>query len=228
MWLLFLNDRKSGFIPVTIGVTFSVAMRTVQSHLIRAEKVVLVGSHSCGKTSLVTRFVHNAFSPRVVMTVGAAYTSKVMSVGHEKIQLDIWDTAGSERYRALTPLYYRDARAAIVCFDVTRPETVDEAARWTVELREKALGLVLIYGVANKCDLHDARRVTPSHVNEFGFANQFNLVYETSALSGQGVNDLFQQIAKDFLTLPQLPADDSETALQGDTEPGRAGGGCPC
>ena len=65
----------------------------------RSEKVVLIGSQGTGKTSLVMRFCKETFSPNLGSTVGAAFNSKVMTVGGQKIELDIWDTAGSEKYR---------------------------------------------------------------------------------------------------------------------------------
>jgi small GTP-binding protein len=184
-------------------------MRTATGRKIRAEKVVLVGTHGTGKTSLATRFVHGSFSNSVAMTVGAAYISKTLTIKDQKIQIDIWDTAGSEKYRSLTPLYYRDARAAIVVFDVTRVDTLDDAAFWVGELREKSQSLALVYAAANKCDAVSTRKVTPKQVEDFAFENQIDVIKETSALTGQGVAAIFEQMGKDFLSMPPLPADDA-------------------
>jgi small GTP-binding protein len=183
------------------------------NRLIRKEKIVLVGTHASGKTSLVQRFIHGTFSRDCPMTVGAAYVPKVVSVGDQKIQLEIWDTAGSERYRSLTPLYYRDARAAIVVFDLTRAETFTEATTWAGELREKTNSLVTMFAAANKADLVSERAVKPSEIEEFKFQNQLDYISETSALTGQGVEQLFVQLAKDLLSqAPASPDDVAELA----------------
>jgi small GTP-binding protein len=183
---------------------------TSKSRTVRKEKVVLVGTHASGKTSLVQRFIQGTFSPNCPMTVGAAYVPKLVTVGEQTIQLEIWDTAGSEKYRSLTPLYYRDARAAIVVFDLTRPETFTEAATWASELREKTGSLVTMFAAANKADLVGDRHVTPSEVEEFKFQNQLDYVAETSALNGQGVSELFTHLAKDLLS--QAPASPDDVA----------------
>jgi small GTP-binding protein len=147
------------------------------------------------------------------MTVGAAYVPKVVSVGEQKIQLEIWDTAGSEKYRSLTPLYYRDARAAIVVFDLTRPETFTEAATWASELREKTSSLVTMFAAANKADLVAERAVTAAEIEEFKFQNQLDYVAETSALSGQGIEQFFIHLATDLLSqAPASPDDVAELA----------------
>jgi small GTP-binding protein len=202
-------------------------MITATGRRLRAEKVVLVGTHAAGKTSLVTRFVHGSFSANVAMTVGAAYISKILTIGDQRIQLDIWDTAGSEKYRSLTPLYYRDARAAIIVFDVTRLETLEDASFWVGELREKSQSLALVYGAANKCDAVSLRKVTPKQVEDFAFENQIDVIKETSALNGQGIAEIFEQMAKDFLAMPPLPVDDAGI-IEADPDVDTKRMDCPC
>jgi small GTP-binding protein len=199
---------------------------TAKSRSVRKEKVVLVGTHASGKTSLVQRFVQGTFSRDCPMTVGAAYVAKLVTVGERAVQLEIWDTAGSEKYRSLTPLYYRDARAAIVVFDLTRPETFAEAAAWAGELREKTGSLVTMAAAANKADLVAERRVTAVEVEEFRFQNQLDFVAETSALSGCGVAELFAQLAADLLA--QAPAAPDDVADIAEPEQPAAGGADCC
>uniref|UniRef100_A0A8C3IBZ4 RAB24, member RAS onco family n=1 Tax=Chrysemys picta bellii TaxID=8478 RepID=A0A8C3IBZ4_CHRPI len=80
-------------------------------------KVVMLGKEYVGKTSLVERYVHNRFLVGPYQnTIGAAFVAKVMSVRGRTVTLGIWDTAGSERYEAMSRIYYRGARAAIVCY----------------------------------------------------------------------------------------------------------------
>ncbi|KAG7464837.1 hypothetical protein MATL_G00169840 [Megalops atlanticus] len=80
-------------------------------------KVVLLGKESVGKTSLVERYVYNRFLVGPYQnTIGAAFVAKPIQVGDKVLTLGIWDTAGAERYEAMSRIYYRGARAAIVCY----------------------------------------------------------------------------------------------------------------
>lgn len=101
-------------------------------------KVVLIGDKSVGKTSIIHRFCHNQFSPQQAVTIGAAFTSKMISVNGQYIKFQIWDTAGQEKYRALLPLYYRDADVALVVFDVSNEHSFSTLKEWMVQLEHSA------------------------------------------------------------------------------------------
>jgi small GTP-binding protein len=75
------------------------------------------------------------------------------------VRAQIWDTAGQEKYKALTKNYYRDAVGAIVVYDVTRPETLESAKGWIKDLKEKAGSDVVMLLVGNKIDLVELREV---------------------------------------------------------------------
>ena len=94
-------------------------------HRITECKLVLLGDSNVGKSSLVLRFVKNQFNADQVTTVGAAFLQSPVPLddSEDKIQFGIWDTAGSERYKALAPMYYRGAEAAIVVYDITSFES---------------------------------------------------------------------------------------------------------
>jgi small GTP-binding protein len=86
-------------------------------------KVVLLGESGVGKTSIISRFINNFFAENVISTTGASYAGKTMifdEFGGKKIRFEIWDTAGQEQYRSLTKIFYKDAAAAILVYDITR------------------------------------------------------------------------------------------------------------
>eukprot|EP00116_Pleurobrachia_bachei_P015624 sb/3475886/ len=86
---------------------------------------------------------------------GAAYTSKTISfTEEEKIQLNIWDTSGSEKFDSMTKLYYRDAQAAILCYEVVDEDSLQRAGYWARELKKHA-PQCSVYLVATKIDLLD-------------------------------------------------------------------------
>lgn len=195
-------------------------MRAANAKATRTEKIVFLGAQSTGKTAIVTRFQYDTFTPNSNSTIGAAFVSKDLNVDGTVIKLDIWDTAGSEKYKSLTPMYYRDARAAIIVLDVTRPETIQAAGEWISELREHGKSDCMLICAANKCDLTGERKVTSQEVQDFVFANQISAYKETSALNGEGIKELFNEIGKLLLTLPAVESqEDAEIAgLVGDLD----------
>ncbi len=164
-------------------------------------KVVLLGREYCGKTSLVERFLKNRFVGDNLYqnTIGAAYGARRMTVSGRTIVMGIWDTAGSERYEAMSRIYYRNARAALVCYDVTDPESFERVRFWITELAKNSQDSK-IYIVATKCDLE--QQVVDSRDAQ-DLAHEFSAkVFETSAKTGHNVKELFQDIAKEYAEDP--------------------------
>lgn len=93
-------------------------------------KFILVGDTGVGKTSLIGRFVENIFDTNHEFTVGVEYATKNIVINGKTIKIQIWDTAGQEEFKAITRSYYRSSAAALVVFDLTRPETFRNASRW--------------------------------------------------------------------------------------------------
>ena len=155
-------------------------------------KIVLVGQSTVGKTCIATRYVKGNFIQNSISTVGASYLTKSFTLGQDQYDFNIWDTAGQELYRSLTPMYYRNAHAAFVVFDVTNKPSFIAAEDWIKELRagnEK----VFIVLIGNKIDLTDLRTVEEKQATEL--AQKYKLPYvETSALSGVGIEAAFQTI----------------------------------
>jgi len=100
-------------------------------------KVVLLGDSFVGKTSLISRFVKNVFTEAYVNTVGAAFATKSIRHGHKDVRLNLWDTAGQERYRALTNMFYKDAQAAILVYDITSLQSFRSLQSWVEQVTEK-------------------------------------------------------------------------------------------
>ena len=99
-------------------------------------KLVLLGDTGVGKSSIVLRFVANNFKLDEDATIGASYMSKMLHIDDKTIKFNIWDTAGQERYQSLAKMYYRDANAAILVYDITKKQSFEGLKRWYNELRE--------------------------------------------------------------------------------------------
>lgn len=161
-------------------------------------KVVLVGSVGTGKTSTVLRFVKNQYKEAVESTIGASYMYKICQIEGREVKFSVWDTAGQEQYHALVPLYFRNAAAVIVVYDITRQKTLEDARQWVKELRNQAPEDVIIAVAGNKADLADLRTVDTREGRHFA-QEVSGLFYETSAKAEIGITELFMEIGSKCL-----------------------------
>lgn len=161
-------------------------------------KVVLLGDSGVGKTSIVTRYTTGIVQLSVKPTVGAAFVTKELSVEGQDFELLIWDTAGQEVYRGLAPMYYRSAGIAIIVFDVVRPQTYQSVSYWIKELKANVDKNTVLVVCANKVD-KDEPRVPDAEVAQ-KFAQENGALYvETSAISGIGIDRLFQAAVQQYI-----------------------------
>jgi small GTP-binding protein len=166
----------------------------------RKFKVVFLGPSLVGKTSIVIRFSKGTFSPTQDTTIGSAFFSRDLQTASGLVTLNIWDTAGQERFKSLIPKYSRGAHAAIIVFDVSRPESyvsVQEIFNGSATLFEG--NKVELFIVANKVDL-------PPEVdlwNARRYAESVHATYfETSAKLGKNISELFTEVAEKVARLP--------------------------
>jgi small GTP-binding protein len=82
-------------------------------------KIVLLGDSGVGKSSIAQRYCRNQFSENYDVTIGGAYLQQNITIDGIILKLHLWDTGGSDRFRSLVSMYYRDAVAAIICYDIT-------------------------------------------------------------------------------------------------------------
>ena len=108
------------------------------THQIIRIKCVLLGEANTGKTSLISRYVNGSFDAKTQTTVGCAFKDKKIIKKNWDVRLDIWDTAGQEKYRSLLPLYYRKAKLVLLCFDLSQYDTnlENNISYWLEELNK--------------------------------------------------------------------------------------------
>jgi small GTP-binding protein len=167
---------------------------------IRDAKVVMLGSQTVGKSSIVTRLIRGTFTVESVSTIGAVFQSKTVTVGDIQVKLQIWDTGGSERYRSMAPMYFRDADAAILVYDMTSMQSFQELEIWLKSLLEQGPESIVVALAGNKCDLTGNRSVSTEMAQRFVSDNGIPIHLETSALSGENVDAIFTQVAGRVLT----------------------------
>ncbi|OHS96396.1 small GTP-binding protein [Tritrichomonas foetus] len=163
-------------------------------------KIVLLGQTSVGKTCIVNYFINGQYDSSVAPTLGASYASKTFKVGDVQVSMQIWDTAGQERFRVLAPMYYRGAQVAIIVYSIVDESSFTEIDYWTNSLKENTEGNVTIFLVGNKADLQEIRMI----LEESGQNKAESLkamFFETSAVTGNGIDDLFMVCAKKCLEI---------------------------
>lgn len=123
-------------------------------------KIVLLGDQNVGKSSIAQRFCKNLFTGQHVATIGGAYLQqKIVLNNGVTIKYHIWDTGGQERFRSMANLYYRDASAAILTYDITNEKTFESLSFWVEELKYKCDQEKLVLCLAgNKCDVENSER----------------------------------------------------------------------
>lgn len=179
-------------------------------------KCVILGHTGVGKTSMVNQYCRGTFG-ETTATIGAAFMKKTVEMEGWSIVLQIWDTAGQERFRSMAPMYYRGAHAAVLVYDVTDRSTFEKVRGWVDELQANATADIVMVLAANKCDKELEPNSSSVDVEEAkAFAKEHNILgpFETSALSGKGIEDLFGLVAKKLLDAERKRQKDQEAESQ--------------
>ena len=161
-------------------------------------KVLLLGDSTVGKTCFLMRFTENTFQEIHMSTIGLDYRFKKMPLDDTKeATVQIWDTAGQDRFRAITKNYYKGAHGIILIYDVTNQKSFDNVKNWVSQIRENASEKAIIYIVGNKID--DSQHRVVSKEQGEGISNEFQLkFFEASAKEDINIAPTFQALVKDI------------------------------
>ncbi|KAH3757521.1 Rab GTPase [Pelomyxa schiedti] len=163
-------------------------------------KVVLIGPRSVGKTTLMKRYVTNAVNIHEKNTVGVDVLTKKLVVGDRQVSLQIWDTAGQERFQCMTASFWKGADCCVLVFDVTDQETFNSMDQWYgafLSSQDKTIPPCILFG--NKTDATERRIVTRQMAESWCTVTGNIPYYETSALTGNNVDNAFQTVANTIL-----------------------------
>jgi small GTP-binding protein len=157
-------------------------------------KIVLAGDSSVGKSSIVERLVQDTFRAEATSTCGADFSTYYVPVDSATVRLQIWDTAGQDRFHSVAKSYFRNAVGAILVYDLTSITSFDHATLWLNDLIDLALPNAYILLIGNKSDLEAQREVGNQMVQAFTQKHHLESL-ETSALTGKGVKEAFARLA---------------------------------
>lgn len=160
--------------------------------MIKTIKFILVGDVSVGKTSLLKSFETSTFNPDHEPTIGLAYSQKNITVNGEEIQLQIWDTAGQEEYKAITKSYYRNSACVILVFDVTNLRSLKNMDTWLKDIHNNTHDEVVLTLVGNKADCtYEERQVSHDMAERYASLTKMQYI-EASAKTHSKVKDVFE------------------------------------
>jgi len=159
-------------------------------------KLVLLGDSNVGKSNLASRFTWNDFKSDSKPTIGVEFGTKTVQIEETTVKAQVWDTAGQEKFRAITNAYYRGAYGALIVYDITRRLSFEHVKRWLDELRHFTTDCVVML-VGNKLDLKNMREVTTEEAIVLAKKNNVSFI-ETSALDTTNVEEAFISVLKEI------------------------------
>ena len=161
-------------------------------------KVILVGDSGVGKTSIIKRYL-NTFRENEKSTIGASYSTNSQIIGKNKISFDIWDTAGEERFRSVNSIFYKEANACILVYDITNLESFQNIKNfWYNSVKENAISEIIFAVAGNKCDLYAKEKVKSKDAKEY--CKEIDaFFFETSALENRSIDEIFEKLGEKFI-----------------------------
>ena len=160
-------------------------------------KLIIVGDSGVGKTNLITRFASDKFEKNSKATIGVEFIYKTLKINKDIFKIEMWDTAGEERYKSITTAYYKGAKGAIIVYDITSEQSFNNIETWIHEVKGKSSNNLQILIIGNKSDLYKDRKISLEKGIEK--AKSLNLhLFEASALEKTNVKEAFYCLFKEI------------------------------
>ena len=156
----------------------------------------MLGSFSVGKTSLVRRFIDSLFSDKYHTTVGVKVDKKQIDIDGQAVNLMLWDLAGEDEFNKLQMSFLRGSSGFLIVIDGTRAATLDKALELHQRISPDFSDTPFVMAL-NKADLKDQWELDMDKVNSL--MEQGWSIFETSAKSGECVEEIFQQLSRAML-----------------------------
>ena len=162
-------------------------------------KIMIIGETRVGKTSLISKYCKNEFSGgQYLSTIGIDFQIKNLKINSKKIRLQIWDTAGEERFRNIAKNYFQSSDGFLVVYDIANNESFETLDYWIEEIKANSQELSKMILVGNKCDKEKERKIQKEDGKAYAKKKQIKF-YEVSAKDGTNVNEVFEILVKDIL-----------------------------
>jgi small GTP-binding protein len=161
-------------------------------------KLLLIGDSGVGKSCILLRWHYDTFESNYISTIGVDFQIKTVEIDGVRVKLQIWDTAGQDRFRSITTSYYRGAHGIVMVYDVTDEESFLNISHWVCNMERYADNDVCAILMGNKCDLEEKRAVSKDRGMFAALENNMKF-FETSAKSDININETFYCIAREII-----------------------------
>lgn len=173
-------------------------------------KIILIGDPGVGKSAIANKLVNKNYYPdRYETTIGVDFHLKIIEIDKIKFKIQIWDTAGQEKFRSITKSYYKGAQGILLVYDITDRSTYYHLDNWLKEIKESNNNNPLIFIVGNKSDIERNRNVTFNDGVKFAFKNNISFL-ECSAKQPESLDIMIRE----FIKKTYLRAKENKTLKQ--------------
>lgn len=159
-------------------------------------KLIIIGDSAVGKSCMLHRLTNNEFVQDHEVTVGVEFGTLLVKLEQQVFKLQIWDTAGQDSFKSITKIFYRGAHCIFLTYDMTRLETFNNLATWYNEVMAQSEPDVILFLVGNKKDEVNKRAVDEARIEKFKADRGIQFHFETSALTGENIEQLFITASK--------------------------------
>ena len=173
-------------------------------------KLLIVGDSSVGKTNFIYRFIEDKFSQNYMATTGIDLKTSNIELNGKKIRVQLWDTAGQEKYRAITKNLFLKVQGVLALYDITNEDSFVNLKSWVKLIKEECGNHMPILIVGNKSDLDDKRSVEKDAANAYAKDEKVEYI-ETSSKLGDNVNEAISLMAEKVLENSEFGNDCSFT-----------------
>ena len=161
-------------------------------------KILLIGDLGVGKSCVILRYVEGDFPGNIMSSIGVDFKTKQIDLDDRLIKLQIWDTAGHEKFRTITTSYYKSAHAIIILYDITQKASFDHIRNWLTEIDKFGKQGVLKVIVGNKLDMENNRKITKEVAENLALKYGIKL-WEVSAKDNTNIEEMFLDTIKTLL-----------------------------
>ena len=162
-------------------------------------KYIIIGEPSVGKSNLLMKFANNKFTEDYQATIGVEFGAKNITIDDQIFRIQLWDTAGQENFRSITRAYYKNSVCAMLVYDITNRSSFENLQDWLKDIISQSPKTVLIILLGNKIDLKEKREVEYEEGEQFAQKNGL-IFMETSAKTGEGVEEIFKKSVQEIKT----------------------------
>ena len=157
-------------------------------------KILMLGDSEVGKSCFLMRYSDNVFVENYITTIGLDYKLKTIKLDSGKvIKVQLWDTAGQDKYRTIAKNYYKGSHGILLLYDITKISSFENIREWIQDIRLEVSPKSIIFLIGNKIDLTDQRKISKEQGEEL--AEEFKIpFFEASAKSGENVDEVFKAL----------------------------------